>query len=104
MRKVENRILGKQNTGKERLKTVGWQDLKRLKRRNVCYIQRITSNKGKKEENNGSEVCMMCARQISSRHPSEGPQGSQEQFNEFKEFLLEFQELLALILQLLRDS
>ena len=47
---------------------------------------------------------MMCARQISSRHPSEGPQGSQEQFNEFKEFLLEFQELLALILQLLRDS
>ena len=30
-RKVESRIQGKQNTGKERLKRVGWQNLKILK-------------------------------------------------------------------------
>ena len=30
-RKVESRIQGNQNTGKERLERVGWQDLKRLK-------------------------------------------------------------------------
>ena len=46
-----------QNTGKEK----DWkeQDLKILKQRNICFIQRIDSNKEKKEENDGIELCLI---------------------------------------------
>ena len=47
-RKVESRIQGKQNTGKERLKRVGWQDLKRLKQRNV--LLHLENNQQQRKE------------------------------------------------------
>ena len=59
--KKESRRQAKKETEGEReskgyAKTEKEQDLKRLKQRNICFIQRIDNNAGKKEEHNRIEV------------------------------------------------
>ena len=59
--KKESRRQTKKETEGEReskgyAKTEKEQDLKRLKQRHICFIQRIDNNTGKKEENNRIEV------------------------------------------------